>query len=211
MSDTPPPSNSSSGELSVPWPAFTMKYCKLPIELCWDIIDAIPSSLYFLSPCEHDTLVACKNVCTMWRTHAEAILMRIARLNSPQIVSQFVSAIRRESPGRMRVDSGYIPLLSLDWFSFEGDKNLSRAMDLFMSPLPSDTGLFMSGVRIEASPRVLRAMLDIVWGCPKLEVLSVWCYSFEGKTPTPESIARLGVARRSLRGCLYLKELCIYA
>ncbi|KAI0668790.1 hypothetical protein C8Q78DRAFT_248168 [Trametes maxima] len=210
-----------------------MENCMLPIEICWDIIEAIPASSHFFTPPEYDALVACSLVCRTWNTRAEDILRLDPELDTPQIASQFASTIRRESSGRVRAD--HISELWLNWSDFEGDKNLSRAMELFMTPLPRLESLHMFGVHIDISPRILRcmspplltgmthleflrckfcswrAMLDIVWGCLKLDLLSVENCSFGGNTVTPESIARLGVSRRSLRGCQYLKTLVIMA
>ncbi|KAI0668788.1 hypothetical protein C8Q78DRAFT_247779 [Trametes maxima] len=209
-----------------------MENCILPIELCEVIMDTIPSSPHFLTPREHDALVACSLVCTTWRTRAAVILEKRVNLESPQIVSQFAFTLRRESSGCRRAD--YISYLLLDWSRFKGDKNLSRAMELFMTPLPGLKILDMDDVHIDVSPRILRcmrpplftgitclyfsdckfcswrAMLDIVWGCLKLEDLSLSHCSFGGNPATPDSIARLSVGQRSLRGCQYLKELDIW-
>ncbi|KAI0668793.1 hypothetical protein C8Q78DRAFT_248516 [Trametes maxima] len=205
-----------------------MENCILPIETCEAIMDAIPSSPHYLTPLEYDALDACSLVCTTWRTRATVILVKGVELPSPQIASQFASTIRRESSGHMRAE-----LLSLDWDHSEGDKNLSQAMELFMTPLPRLRRLSMRGVHIDISPRILkcirpplltaitslhfsrckfyswRDMLDIAWGCLKLEDLSLTSCSFGGNPATPGSIARLGVARRSLRGCQYLRKLHI--
>ncbi|KAI0668807.1 hypothetical protein C8Q78DRAFT_249524 [Trametes maxima] len=208
-----------------------MENCMLPVDICWYIIKTIASSPHFLTPSERDALCACSLVCTTWNTCAAKILARGEELKSPQIASQFASAIRKESSDRMRAD--HRSELRLNWSDFEGDKNLSRAMELFMAPLPRIESLVMLGVHIDISPRILRcmspplltaithldflrckfcswrAMLDIVWGCLKLDHLSVQNCSFGGNPATPESIARLGVSRRSLRGCQYLNSLNI--
>ncbi|KAI0670823.1 hypothetical protein C8Q78DRAFT_1145422 [Trametes maxima] len=208
-----------------------MENCILPIEICEAIIDAIPSSPHFLTPHEHNALVACRDVCTTWRTRAAVILQKRVDLDTPQIASQFAFAVRRESSVHIRAD--YISSLSLFWSHLEGDKNLSRAMQIFMTPLPRLEALYMYEVHIDVSPRILkcmrpplltaitflefskckfcswRVMLDIVWCCLELEHLSVLYCSFGGNTATPESITGLGVSRRSLRGCQYLKTLAM--
>ncbi|KAI0641270.1 hypothetical protein C8Q79DRAFT_882098, partial [Trametes meyenii] len=192
----------------------------LPIELCEAVMDAIPASPHFLTRDEYDTLVACKNVCDVWSTRARTILDMLVHLDSPEIVSLFVSATRRESADR----TNFISTLLLNWYHVRGEKNLSRAMDLFMLPLQNFQALYIEQIRIDLSPRILRmrllfftgiehlffhhcdfyswrAMLDFAWACPNLTHLYVYECSFGADAVTPESAARLSAARRNLRGC----------
>ncbi|KAI0642326.1 hypothetical protein C8Q79DRAFT_246482 [Trametes meyenii] len=206
-----------------------MEHCKLPIELCEAIMDVIPSSRRFLSPNEYHTLVACRDVCSVWSIHAKAILNRSTVLDSPHVVSLFVSAVRRESPDRV----DFLELLDLNWSEFQGNRDLSRCVDLFMTPLPNVQALHLAGVRFDLGPRLLRmrlpfftrisslvlifsqfyshrAMLDIIWACPNLKDVAIRGCSFGGSPLTPESAARLSAARRHLRGCQQLIDLFIH-
>ncbi|KAI0641269.1 hypothetical protein C8Q79DRAFT_332684 [Trametes meyenii] len=222
-----------SSNASLRTSTFSMKHCRLPIELCEAIMDVLFESPDFgqlghLSD-EFKTLWACRNVCPEWNIRATALLHLNSDLKSPQEVSDFVSTLRGRSQSRLyfRAEG-----LWLDWSSFRGDRNLSRSRALFtLHSLPNLEFLHIDGCQIDiGSSRLMRlrppflkgirrlvfndcqfdswrTVLDLLWACPNLNDVRVTNCSSDGDTLTPESAARLSAARRNLRGCEQLRKL----
>ncbi|KAI0642038.1 hypothetical protein C8Q79DRAFT_269135 [Trametes meyenii] len=208
-----------------------MESCRLPIELCEAIMDAIPSSDEYITPDEYDTLVACRETCLSWSVRAKAILDTHWCLKSPQSVGLFVSALRSSAQVASRMES--IVHLELDWGQYSGPPYLSQSMDLFMTSLPSSiSSLIFFSVVVDLSPRVLRMrlpffsrltvvqffsvtfdtlgiMLDFIWACPNLESLTLELYWYGGTPPTRESVVRFQNAREYRHGCQKLRQLRI--
>ncbi|KAI0641272.1 hypothetical protein C8Q79DRAFT_332829 [Trametes meyenii] len=215
---------------------YTMKHCKLPIELCEAIMDVLFESPYFAqigrASEELKTLRACRNVCPEWSIHATALLRLNEVLDSPQAVSTFVSVLWGESRGRLyfRAED-----LRLDWSFFQGDRNLSQANALFtLHSLQNLAFLHIEGCHIDiGTSRVVRlrpsffkgirslniescefdswrTLLDLFWACPYLDSVKIERCSFESDTIlTPERATSLSTARRNMRGCEQLDELDI--
>ncbi|KAI0668801.1 hypothetical protein C8Q78DRAFT_993348 [Trametes maxima] len=194
-------------------------------------MDAIPRSDTFLTPDEHETLLACADVCPAWRIRANAIINRDMDLMSRRAVALFVSAVRNASPDRV----GFIKSLFLSRdCSIEGlgQMILSRVMDLLMTPLPRLYDLSLHNCTVDLGPRILRmglplfasltslactgcdfdtyrTMLDVVWSCRGLKKLLLERCRFRDDHLTAENAARLSAAQRNSRGCRNLEMLTV--
>ncbi|KAI0641271.1 hypothetical protein C8Q79DRAFT_1014677 [Trametes meyenii] len=212
---------------------FTMKHCKLPIELCEAIMDVLCEPPRFEGWCDSfevfNTLRACRDVCPEWSIHATALLHLNHNLDSRQAVYGFVSALRARSwdPLYFRREE-----LWLKWPSRARDGNLSQASVLFtLHSLPMLKFLDIDKIRIEiGSSRLMRlrppflkgvrrlriacckfdswrTILDLLWACPNLNDVKIEHCFFKSGTLTSEGAARLCAARRNLRGCEQLCQL----
>lgn len=207
----------------------SMESCRLSIELCETIMDALPDApdpylQWETGPKGQRTLCACALTCRAWRVRAQHLLLTFPRLLDGPHLSLFTVAIRN------------VPKPPTITLVLKDKVDLKLAAQLFIQPFPHlqhwscayvsfDSGLPLRLLRIRlpffANINVLemrycrfksaRAMLHVVWACPNLSSLNISCVSLESMGPSTVGniTVELPATCEHLRACRKLTKLIL--
>lgn len=170
-------------------------------------------------------LCACTLTCRAWRVRAQYLLSIFPHIPNGASLAHFTTAVQN-SP-IIRLTLGTV---------FNGSQKLdaSKASELFMHSGPHLQHLRCFRVRFDRGPPLrvlrmrlpffadiialrlynctfqsLRAMLDVVWGCPNLAMLDISGAEFKAKLSSAAGLRKMTTAMENLRACQKLTSLSL--
>lgn len=176
-----------------------------------------------------DTLCACALTCRAWRAPAQRLLWAFPHVLDGARLARFTAAIRTTAASQ-----SLTTLLLADNIYNEKAYCHDTACELFALTFPRLQELHYHDIRFEHGPslrllrtrlpffasvtvldlrrgiyRSLRALLDMVWGCPNLSTLRITDSEFYPGSPSAKRNAQLSAACAHVRGCRSLTRLTL--